>query len=139
MAHVEECKLINMTRIQLPKGNLTPVYNDLHIPFSVRRIYYLYDIPGGSSRGGHAHKDLQQLIVAASGCFDVIVDDGKNRKLFTLNRSYFGLLIPRMIWREIDNFSTGAICLVLASKEFDESDYIRHYQDFHAVADSVKT
>ena len=99
----------------------------------LKRIYYLYDVPGGAERGGHAHKDLQQLIVAASGCFDVVLDDGKNRKVVELNRPYYGLYIVPGIWREIINFSSGAICLVLASQKYDKDDYIRDYNQFYNI------
>jgi hypothetical protein len=121
--------------IELPinhheKGNLTVIENSKEIPFDVHRIYYLYDVPAGESRGGHAHKELKQLIVAASGSFDVIVTDGKIRRIFTLNRPYQGLLIVPGIWRELDNFSSGSVCLVLASHEYDENDYLREYSDF---------
>jgi dTDP-4-dehydrorhamnose 3,5-epimerase-like enzyme len=102
----------------------------VNIPFDVKRIYYLYDVPGGAQRGGHAHKELQQLIVAAGGCFDIVLDDGKNKKVIELNRPYYGLLIVPGIWREIINFSSGATCLVLASHKYDESDYFREYKDF---------
>ena len=101
-----------------------------HVPFDIKRVYYLYDVPGGETRGGHAHKQLEQFIIAASGSFDVVLDDGRERKSFFLNRSYFGLYVPRMVWRVLDNFSSGSICLVLASEYFDESDYYRDYQEF---------
>jgi hypothetical protein len=100
------------------------------IPFEVKRVYYLYDIPGGESRGGHAHKSLQQLIIAASGSFDLILDDGKVKRTFQLNRPYIGVLMPAGLWRELDNFSSGSICLVLASKPYEESDYLRDYYEF---------
>jgi len=111
-------------------GNITAVEPHLNIPFEIERIYYLYDVPGGAERGGHAHKNLRQLIVSASGSFDVILDDGIDKKQITLNRPYSGLLIVPGIWRELSNFSSGAVCLVLASLRYDESDYIRDYGDF---------
>ena len=107
----------------------------MHLPFPIRRVYYLYDVPGGAQRGGHAHKDLQQLIVAISGSFDVIIDDGKKQKRVSLNRSYLGLHIGSMIWREMDNFSSGAVALVLASQKYEESDYIRDYEAFRTLND----
>ena len=112
------------------KGNLTVVENGMTVPFNIRRTYYLYDIPGGESRGGHAHKGLWQLIVAASGSFSVTLDDGKIKRTFVLNRPYQGLLVKPGIWRTLDDFSSGAVCLVLASEIYDENDYIRDYNDF---------
>lgn len=114
------------------KGNITVVENGNEIPFDTQRIYYLYDIPGGESRGAHAHKNLQQLIVAASGSFDVTLDDGNVKRTISLNRPYQGLLIVPGIWRELNNFSSGAICLVLASHLYDENDYIRDYNKYLA-------
>ena len=111
-------------------GNITAVNSLLEIPFEIKRVYYLYDIPGGESRGGHAHKDLQQLIIAASGSFDLIVHDGNIKRTFNLNRPYQGLLMPSGLWRELDNFSSGSICLVLASQIYTEIDYIRDYDEF---------
>lgn len=112
------------------KGNLSVVENGFNIPFDVKRVYYLYDVPGGASRGGHAHKELYQLIVAVSGSFSVSLDDGKNKKTIMLNCPYQGLLVVPGIWREIDDFSSGSVCLVLASEKYDEGDYIRKYDDF---------
>ena len=130
---VESCRIINLPIISDPRGNLTFVEGDIHVPFPIRRVYYLYDVPGGAQRGGHAHKDLEQLIVAISGSFDVILDDGAKQKRVSLNRSYLGLHIGSMIWREMDNFSSGAVALVLASERYDESDYIRDYAEFKAL------
>jgi dTDP-4-dehydrorhamnose 3,5-epimerase-like enzyme len=112
------------------RGNLSVVEGGELIPFDIKRVYYLYDVPGGTTRGGHAHRKLRQLIIAASGSFDVILDDGKTRTKYSLNRSYHGLYIPTMHWREIENFSSGAVCMVLASEHYDESDYIYEYKDF---------
>ncbi len=112
------------------KGNISVVENNKTIPFEVKRVYYLYDVPGGESRGGHAHKELQQFIIAASGSFDVTVDDGESRRTFTINRSYRGLLVVPGIWRELDNFSSGSVCLVLASAGYSEDDYLRNYTEF---------
>lgn len=129
---VDACRLIDLPRIGDPRGNLTFVEGGVHVPFQIARVYYLYDVPGGESRGGHAHKNLEQLIVAMSGSFDVVVDDGTRRKTFTLNRSYVGLYLPTLIWRELINFSSGAVCTVMASQRYDESDYYRQYGDFVA-------
>jgi dTDP-4-dehydrorhamnose 3,5-epimerase-like enzyme len=125
-----DCKLIALPRIQDPRGNLTFVEGGNHIDFDIKRVYYLYDVPGGSARGGHAHKELRQLIIAMSGSFDVLLDDGVEKKRFHLNRSYQGLYVCPMIWRELDNFSSGSVCMVLASNRYDESDYYRDYQQF---------
>jgi hypothetical protein len=130
MPTIYDCSVIELPRIHSLSGNITPVYGGLHIPFDIARVYYLYDIPGGETRGGHAHRRLQQIIVAASGSFDVLLDDGVNRKVVNLNRPYFGLYLPRLIWRELLNFSSGGICLVLASEFYDESDYYRDYDEF---------
>ncbi len=121
---------MELTKIHNPAGNITIIQNGETQPFNIKRIYYLYDVPGGSERGGHAHKALYQLIVAASGSFDVIIDDGTYKKIIQLNRPNFGLLVIPGIWREIVNFSSGAICLVLASEKYDVPDYIRNYSDF---------
>ena len=111
-------------------GSITPIYNHEHVPFAIERVYYLYDVPAGSHRGGHAHKQLQQLIVAVSGSFDIILKDGQEEKKISLNQPFYGLFLPTMIWRELDNFSSGAICLVLASLSHDEEDYDRDYNEF---------
>ena len=127
---IAHCRIIDLPRIADPRGNLTFIEGDSHVPFSIRRVYYLYDVPGGAERGGHAHKGLHQLIVAMSGSFDVVLDDGTRRERFHLNRSYFGLYVCPMIWRELDNFSSGSVCMVLASNLYDEADYYRDYQEF---------
>ena len=130
VSDVHSCNVLELSKIHNPAGNITIIQNGGRQPFDVKRIYYLYDVPGGSERGGHAHKALYQLIVAASGSFDIILDDGRNKKIIELNRPNFGLLVVPGIWREIVNFSSGAICLVLASEKFTEEDYIRTYADF---------
>lgn len=124
------CEIINLPKVMDTRGNLTFIEGDQHIPFDIKRVYYLYDVPGGESRGGHAHKDLHQLIIAASGSFDVILDNGSKKKRFQLNRSYYGLYIPPMIWRELNNFSSGSVCLVLVSLPYSADDYIRDYNEF---------
>lgn len=127
---IELCRLIDLPRVPEARGNLTFIESGRHVPFDIKRVYYLYDVPGGASRAGHAHKNLQQVLVAMSGSFDVLLDDGHEKKKIHLNRSYFGLYIPSMVWREIDNFSSGAVCLALASEFYDESDYFRTYATF---------
>lgn len=119
-----------MPKISDPRGNLSFVESDRHIPFEIKRIFYLYDVPGGETRAGHANIHLQQLIIAMSGSFDVVLDDGNEKKRFHLNRSYFGLYVPGMVWRELENFSSGAVCTVLASDYYDEKDYYREYEQF---------
>jgi hypothetical protein len=119
-----------LPKIAEPRGNLTFIEGGRHVPFDIKRVYYLYDVPGGAERGGHAHKALQQLIIAMSGSFDIVLDDGRQKKRIHLNRSYHGLYVCPMIWREMDNFSSGAVCLVLASNLYEESDYYRNYNDF---------
>lgn len=130
VSDIHSCNVVELTKIHNRAGNITIIQNGEHQPFNVKRIYYLYDVPGGSERGGHAHKALHQLIVAASGSFDVIIDDGMNKKIVQLNRPYYGLLIVPGIWREIVNFSSGAICLVLASEKYVAEDYVRDYSEF---------
>ena len=123
------CTLLDLPVIEDRRGNLTYIEGNEHVPFAIQRVYYLYDVPGGESRAGHAHRRLEQLLIAASGSFDVVVDNGVEQRLFTLNRSYFGLYLPPMLWREIQNFSSGAVCLALASLPYEESDYFRDYDD----------
>ncbi len=127
-------RIIDLPRITDQRGNLTFIEGGRHIPFSVARVYYLYDVPGGASRGGHAHLQLEQLLIAATGSFDVIVDDGQRRETISLRRSYYGLYLSNMTWRELDNFSSGSVCLVLASRPYEEEDYIRDYASFQAKA-----
>lgn len=127
---IDECKIIDLRKISDPRGNLTPIEGGVDIPFDVKRIYYLYDVPSGESRGAHAHKELRQLIIAANGSFTITLDDGTKKKSFTLNRPYQGLLIIPGIWRDLDDFSSGAVLLCLASEHYQAEDYIRNYQDF---------
>jgi len=137
ISDIHSCNVVELTKIHNPAGNITIIQNGNDQPFTIKRIYYLYDVPGGSERGGHAHKKLYQLIVAASGSFDVILDDNRNKKIVQLNRPYFGLLVVPGIWREIVNFSSGAICLVLASDKYDPGDYIRDYSNFQKYKDDT--
>lgn len=127
---LELCEVISLPKISDPRGNLTFVEGGDHIPFDIQRVYYLYDVPGGAERGGHAHKDLHQFIIAMSGSFDVVLDDGQQKVRYHLNRSYAGLYVCPMIWRELDNFSSGSVCMVLASNRYDEQDYYRDYSEF---------
>lgn len=127
---VYDCVVLPLSKIHNRAGNVTIMESKKNLPFDIKRIYYLYDIPSGESRGGHAHKKLYQLIIAASGAFDVLLDDGSNKKIVKLNRPNYGLLIVPGIWRALFEFSSGAICLVLASEKYDEKDYIRNYSDF---------
>ena len=127
---LDKCHIIELPKINEPRGNLTFIEGNRHVPFDIKRVYYLYDVPGGSERGGHAHKELQQFIIAMSGSFDVILDDGREKRIFHLNRSYYALYIPPMIWRELNNFSSGSVCLVLASAHFEEADYYRNYHEY---------
>lgn len=127
---VYDCSIIELSKHHHEKGNITVVENGVSVPFGIKRVYYLYDVPGGESRGGHAHKDLYQLIVAASGSFTVTLDDGKVKRTFLLNRPYQALMVVPGIWRTLDDFSSGAVCLVLASECYTEDDYIRDYDEF---------
>lgn len=130
MSTIDDCRIIQLPTVQNRRGNLTPINGGIDIEFAIQRVYYLYDVPGGAARGGHAHKELQQLIVSVMGAFDVILDDGTRRKTVHLDRAYYGIYIPQMIWRELDNFSSGGICLVLASLPYDEADYYRDYDEY---------
>lgn len=127
---VYNCNIIKLPKVSNRAGNLTALENDNNIPFPIKRVYYLYDVPSGSERGGHAHVELQQFIVAAGGAFDILIDDGINKKIIHLDRPFIGLHIAPGIWREILNFSAGAVSLVLASHKYDEDDYIRDYNEF---------
>jgi len=127
---LSECQIIDLPKITDPRGNLTFVEENKHIPYDIKRVFFLYDVPGGENRAGHALKTCHQLLIAASGSFDVTLDDGNEKKTFQLNRSYHGLSIPPLMWREINNFSSGSVCMVLASEFYSEADYYREYKDF---------
>lgn len=127
---VYDCSIIDLPKIENPAGNITPLQSNLNIPFEIKRVFYSYDIPGGESRGAHAHKECHQLLVAASGSFEVVLDDGTNKRTVLLNRPFYGLHVPPYIWASEQGFSSGSICLVLASHVFDENDYIRNYSDY---------
>jgi len=127
---IDHCQLVDLPKISDPRGNLTFIESSKHTNFDIKRVYYLYDVPGGADRGGPAHKELQQIIIAMSGRFNDEIDDGRKKKLHHMNRSYYGLYICPMIWRSINNFSSGSVCLVLASRHYDESDYIRDYSEY---------
>ena len=134
---VEQCRIFDLPKIQDSRGNLTFVEGGRHVPFDIKRIYYLYDVPGGASRAAHGHRALHQVMIAMSGSFNITVDDGKQTSEFHLNRSYQGLYIPPMIWRDLDNFSSGSVCMVLASDYYDEADYFRNRDDFIRAVSGV--
>ncbi len=132
--------IIDLPKITDHRGNLTFIEGNRHVPFTIRRTYYLYDVPAGASRGGHAHKTTEEFIIAASGSFTVVLDDGQKRRKYFLNRPHYGLYVPTLVWRELENFSSGSICLVVASEEYDESDYYREYEEFrHASEGCTRT
>lgn len=131
---VDDCRLVELPVVHNPQGNLTFIEGEKHVPFDIARVYYLYDVPGGATRGGHAHRELQQLLVAMSGSLEIVVDDGAKKRGIRLNRSYIGLYMPSMIWRELVDFSSGSVCMVLASAPYEESDYIRDYDEFRQAA-----
>lgn len=136
---ISNCRIIGLPIIHDPRGNLTFIETERHVPFAIKRVYYLYDVPGGSERGGHAHKDLHQLIIAMSGSFDVVLDDGKVKSRYHLNRSHYGLYICPMIWRELDNFSSGSVCMVVASNFYDEADYYRNYENYLTAIQTTRS
>ena len=127
---IADCKIIELPKIMDPRGNLTFVEGENHIPFDIKRVYWIYDVPGGEVRGGHAYNELYEVIVALSGSFDIVLDDGKNKKKFSLNRSYYGLYVPKKIWRSLENFSTNSLSFIFASKKYDKNDYVRDYDEF---------
>lgn len=130
---LKDCKLIELPKITDPEGNLTPIEGGRHVPFEIKRVFYLYDVPGGASRAGHALKSCHQFLIAMSGSFDVVLDDGFEKRRYQLNRSYVGLYLPPLIWRDLNNFSSGSVCTVLASEVFDEAGYYRDYEEFRAA------
>jgi hypothetical protein len=134
---LDNCRIIDLPKISDPRGNLTFVEAKGHIPFEIKRIFYLYDVPGGETRAGHALKVCQQFIIAVSGSFDVVVKDGLDKTRYSLNRSFYGLYIPAMMWRELENFSSGSVCLVLASESYNADDYIRTYEEFERKAKDI--
>ena len=133
MATVNDCKIIDLPKFLDARGNLSFAENFKQIPFEIKRTYWLYDVPGGESRGGHAYKETEEFIIALSGSFDVVLDDGKERKVFSLNRSYYGLYVPKGLWREMENFSTNALALEFASTHFDKADYVYDYDQFQII------
>jgi hypothetical protein len=135
---LNQVRLIDLPRILDRQGNLTFIEEIKHIPFKIRRVYWIYDVPGGESRGSHAYKTLDEFIVALSGSFDVILHDGVEEKKYSLNRSYYGLYVPRMLWRRLENFSTNSLCLILANDVYKESDYIRNFEEFTRNASNEK-
>lgn len=127
---MEQSHIITLPKIEDPRGNLSFIEEESHIPFKIKRVYWIYDVPGGQHRGGHAFKNQQEFIVALSGSFDVVIDDGKQKQKISLNRSYYGLYIPAGLWREMNNFSTNSLAMVLSSTKYSEDDYIREYQEY---------
>ena len=135
---LSDCRIIDLPKISDPRGNLTFIEGSNHIPFDIKRVYYLYDVPGGAERGAHGHRNLKQFIVAMSGSFDVILDDGFDKRTIHMNRSYYGLYVSPMMWRDITNVSSGAVLMVLASERYNEADYFRDYNEFLEAARSVR-
>ena len=135
---IEQCHIIELPKIADPRGNLTFIEGGRHLPFDIKRVYYLYDVPGGARRAGHGHRALRQLMIAMSGSFDVLLDDGRKQHRYHLNRSYYGLYIAPLIWRELDNFSSGSVCMVLASEFYDEADYFYDYEEFRRAVHEPK-
>ncbi|MCX6245341.1 MAG: FdtA/QdtA family cupin domain-containing protein [Bacteroidetes bacterium] len=134
MAILSDVKIIQLPKIPDPRGNLSFIEEEKHIPFKIRRTYWIYDVPGGEVRGGHAYKTLDEFIIALSGSFDVHLDDGRESSIYSLNRSYYGLYVPRMIWRSIDNFSTNSLCLILSSDHYNKEEYLYDYRIFKMLA-----
>lgn len=130
---IDKVRLIDLPKIVDERGNLSFIEGENHIPFRIERTYLIYDVPGGEIRGGHAYKELSEFIIAVSGSFDVVLDDGQEKRTYSLNRSYYGLYVPKLIWRSLENFSTNSLCMILASHKYDESDYLRDYHDFKNI------
>jgi hypothetical protein len=135
---IDDCRVVSLPKIVDPRGNLTPIEGGQHIPFRIRRVYWIYDVPGGEVRGGHAYRELDEVVVSLSGSFDFAVDDGRRRKIVTLNRAFQGLYVPRLIWRSVENFSTNAACLILASLAYDPADYIRDYETYRGIKEQAE-
>jgi len=133
MSTVSDCRVLDLPRIEDPRGNLTFIEGRAHVPFEIRRVYWVYDVPGGQIRGGHAHRGLEEFIVSISGSFDVLIDDGREKRKVSLNRSFYGLHVPPMIWRHLENFSTNSVCLVLASIPYDRDDYLYDYEEYRLL------
>lgn len=138
MATVEDVRIVELPKFLDARGNLSFVEQNNHIPFIIHRTYWLYDVPGGESRGGHAYKENEEFVISLSGSFDVVLDDGNTKQRFTLNRSYYGLFIPKGVWREMDNFSTNSLALILSSTNYDVEDYIRDYDEFLSLKKNGK-
>lgn len=136
MSSIADVRLMELPRVEDPRGSLTFIEGKHHVPFEIKRVFYLYDVPGGETHAGHANRDLEEFFIAASGSFDVIVDDGSEHQRYQLNRSYFGVYVPGMIWRELVNFSSGSVCLVLASDYYDENDYYRTYDEYKLATET---
>jgi dTDP-4-dehydrorhamnose 3,5-epimerase-like enzyme len=135
---IDQCRIIELPKIPSTRGSLTFIESEVHLPFMIERVYYLYDVPGGESRGGHAHKSIEQFIIAASGSFDVVVKDGEQSRSFSLRRSWYGLYVPVMLWRELVEFSSASVCLVMASAHYDEGDYIRDWDEYRRAMPPVR-
>ena len=138
MTSILDCKFVNLPKVSDSRGNLSFIESNIHIPFDIKRVYYIYDVPGGSERGSHAHLKLHQFFIAMSGSFDVMLNDGFEQQTFHLNRSYYGLYVCPGIWRTLTNFSSGSVCMVLASLKYSEDDYIRDYNDFQTYKQGLK-
>jgi len=136
VSSISDVRLMELPRVEDPRGSLTFIEGKHHVPFEIKRVFYLYDVPGGETRAGHANRHLEEFFIAASGSFDVIVDDGREHQRYQLNRSYFGVYVPGMIWRELVNFSSGSVCLVLASDYYDENDYYRTYDEYKLATET---
>lgn len=135
---IQNIRIIDLPKIEDIRGNLSFVEENNHIPFDIKRVYWIYDVPGGQKRGGHAYRKLHEFIIALSGSFDVIIDNGKEKQTYSLNRSYYGLYVPNMLWRSLENFSTNALCLIFASEHYSENDYIRNYKKFIQIKNESK-